>query len=345
VIVIFLLFLAFQLIGEGSINIPGFNSNGQGAEEEPAALNVQIGESRWFSAPAMPRPASNMALVAIGLNLYQIGGEVEAGVVNLVNIYETDSGEWRSGAAKPTAVADVTAAVLFGEIFVPGGRLADERPTSVVEAYSPANNAWRQVAPLPVPISGGLTLSDGRLLYIFGGWDGAGYLAEGFVYDPSTDAWQSLPSMPTGRAFAAGGFLLGNLYVVGGQNEQGELAVCENFDPIAQSWQECPALTQPRAGAGAAVLVAAENNSLYIIGGGVEEQTLDSEFFSDETGGWQPVEMPMLKDDSWHHLAVTNVETRIYALGGRQGGAILETVYVYSPLINRIYFPSVAVDR
>jgi DNA-binding CsgD family transcriptional regulator len=114
-------------------------------------IEEQIGDTRWYKSANLPRPTTNMALATVGLNLYQIGGEVSAGVVNLVNIYETDSGQWRSGATKPTAVADASAAVLFGEIFVIGGRLADGQPTAIVEAYSPTNNAWRQVPPWPKP--------------------------------------------------------------------------------------------------------------------------------------------------------------------------------------------------
>ncbi|MFZ0545347.1 MAG: kelch repeat-containing protein, partial [Candidatus Promineifilaceae bacterium] len=277
-----------------------------------------------------------------GLNLYQIGGEIPAGVVNLVNIYETDTGRWMSGTSKPTAVADATAAVLFGEIFVPGGRLADGQPTAVVEAYSPANNAWRPVAPLPTAVAGALTLSNGSLLYVFGGWDGENYLADAYVYNPGTDVWESLPPMPEGRAFTTGGLLSGKLYVVGGKNEAGELAVCSYFDPETAIWSTCPEMNQPRAGAGAAVLV---NNLLYVIGGGTGSQTLDSEFYNTELATWQPVSMPMLADDSWYYLAVANIETRIFVFGGKQGESIIDNGYVFSPFVHQTFLPAVGADR
>lgn len=311
------------------------------AEQRP--VEEQIGDTRWFVSPPLPQPISNMALAAVGLNLYQIGGEVEAGAVNLVNIYETDTGQWMTGAAKPTAVSDATAAVLFGEIFVVGGRLADGRPTSVVEAYSPANNAWRPITPLPTPVSGGLALSDGSSLYFFGGWDGNAYLADGYVYDLNTEVWESLPPMTTGRAFAAGGLLSGKLYVAGGQNGQGELAVCEFFDPETAVWATCPEMNQPRAGAGAAVLA---NSLLYVIGGGIETETLNSEVYdSDEMGSWQTVEMPMLGDQSWIHMAVANIETRIFVFGGRQGETILDQGYVFSPFVYETFLPAVGADE
>jgi hypothetical protein len=334
-ILLLLTLVAFQFFGGG-------RSGADGEESTQTPLEMPIGDTRWFITPNLPRPTSNMALATVGLNLYQIGGEVAAGVVNLVNIYETNSGRWVSGSPKPTAVADATAAVLFGEIYVPGGRLTDGQSTSVVEAYSPANNAWRPVASLPKPISGGLALSDGRLLYLFGGWDGENFLSDAYVYNPGTDSWESLPPMSTTRAFAAGGLLTGAFYIVGGRNEQGELAVCEFFDPGAALWAECPEMRQPRAGAGAAVL---SNNLLYVIGGGVDAKTLDSEFYNNELNAWQPVPMPMLAENSWHHLAVTNIETRIFVVGGRQGDEILDESYVFSPFVHQTFLPAVGAEE
>ncbi len=335
-VIVLLGLIAFQLLGNDLF--------GSG-DENLTTVEEQIGDTRWFTLPALPRPTSNMALASIGLNLYQIGGEVPAGVVNLVNIYESDSGRWTSGAAKPTAVADTTAAVLFGEIFVMGGRLADGQPTAVVEAYSPTNNAWRPITPLPTPIFGGLALSSGSTIYLFGGWDGTSYLADSYVYNLNTETWASLPPMPTGRAFAAGGLLGGAFYVVGGQNETGELAVCEYYDPELASWSDCPAMSEPRAGAGAAVLVAEGNNLLYIIGGRTESEALASEVYDLTMETWRPVEMPMLDDQSWHNLAVANIETRIFAFGGRQGGQILDNGYVFSPFIHQTFLPAVGADE
>ena len=319
--------VGLQILGE-----PGSEAtNGETLFETP------IGDTRWFNSPALPQPISNMAQATVGLNLYQIGGEVEAGVVNLVNIYETDSGQWMPGASKTTAVADATAAVLFGEIYVPGGRLADGQPTSVVEAYSPANNAWRPITPLPKPISGALTLSDGNFLYLFGGWDGENYLADVYVFDATGEIWESLPPMSVERTFAMGGILAGKFFIVGGQNEQGDLAACEFFDPGEGSWERCPDMSRPRSGAGAAVLV---NKWLYIIGGG-----LDSEVYNIDFNSWQSVEMPMLEEDAWVNLAVANIESRIFVFGGRQGEAISNESYVFSPFVHQTFLPAVGADE
>lgn len=313
---------------------------------EPSTSTVEpfteepIADSNWVIGRPMPRERANMALAAVGLNLYQIGGEVEVGVVNLVEVFETDSHTWRSAAPKPTAVADATAAVLFGEIYVAGGRLADGRPTSVVEAYSPANNAWRPVEPLPQPISDGLAMSDGSRLYLFGGWDGESYVADAYVYNPGIGIWEALSPMSTGRARATGGLVNGNLFVVGGFDGQQELNSCERFDPIEGEWHICPDTLLPRSGAGAAVL---GNNLLYLIGGDNGQDVPFGEVYDDNAATWKQVEMPMLEGQPpWRDLGVTSVETRIYAVGGRQGDTILSVNYRYSPIIQRTFLPAVS---
>ncbi len=315
----------------------------EAAESSTVSAIVQpIQDSDWLIAQPLPRERTNMALAAVGLELFQIGGEVGVGVVNLVDIYETGTGLWRSGVAKPTAVSDADAAVLFGEIYVPGGRLADGQPTSVVEAYSPANNAWRPVSPLPIPIAGALTLVDDGLLYVIGGWDGEEYLAGGFVFDPGSDIWEPLAPMGTARANASGGVLSDRLYVVGGNDDKEELDSCEYYQPAQGIWMDCPAMTMARSSAGAAVL---GNDRLFVFGGGTESDVLFGEVFDVDRSSWDEFEMPMLEDAaSWQGLGVTNVETRIYVVGGQQGGEILKANYVYAPFIHQTFLPAVGTD-
>jgi len=305
---------------------------------EPFEVEI-LGDSLWRTGRPLPTERADMAVASIGLDLYVIGGLVDAGVVNLVDVYETDSFQWTSAATKPTAVSGASAAVLFGEIFVPGGRLADDRPTAVVEAYSPSNDAWRPVAALPVPIAGGLALSDGSNLYLLGGWDGEKYLDSAYVYDQAADAWQALPPMAHARADTAGDVIGDRLYVVGGFDGTRELADCEYFDVAENRWENCASMISPRAGAGAS---AQGNNLLYVIGGGKEGLVTGGEMYNPEKDSWSALEMPMIGNNvSWYDLGVVAVETHIYTLGGRQGQSILTNNYTFVPFLNRTYLPSV----
>jgi DNA-binding CsgD family transcriptional regulator/N-acetylneuraminic acid mutarotase len=305
----------------------------------------------WLQSRSLPVGRANMALVSSGLNLYLIGGQTAVAVTNTVSIFHTADKEWREGAAKPTAVTDITGAELFGEIYIPGGKLTNGQPTNVVEVYSPANDSWRVATPLPTAVSGGLALSDGSFLYLFGGWNGQTYLANAYRFDPAANSWQILPSLTTARAFATGGVVKGKLYVVGGFDGERPLSECAYYDPatpggsaeIQGSWHNCAPTLLPRAGAGAAGLL----NKLYIFGGGAFSETpiTYSESYNPDANQWSVVNTPALGDrPNWPHLGVTNVEIKIYALGGLRGEEVADSMFIYQPLTYQTYIPIAPVD-
>ena len=298
----------------------------------------ELGESRWLSSRPLPEARAGRAATALGLEVYVIGGETAAGVTGDVRVFNTLERTWRRAAAKPTPVTAATAADLFGEIYVPGGFLADGRPTAVVEAYSPSQNAWRRAAPLPQPVAGALTVADGGFLYVFGGRDESGLLDTAFVYDPAADSWRPIAPLPEPRADAAGGALIGRIYVAGGADGSGVTDACAAYDPAADAWDECPPMLQARAGAGATVLL----NKLYVIGGAAASGSAAPDYgevFDPNSRTWTVLNMPPGVVE-WADPGVTHVETRIYALGGRMGDTFSDGTLVYSPLVFQTFIPA-----
>lgn len=301
----------------------------------------------WLESRPLPAPRANMVLVGNGFHLYLIGGEDAAGVTNTVSIYDTSTLIWREGTAKPTAVTQATGAELFGEIYIAGGTLANGQPTNVVEVYSPASDSWRNATPLPTAVSGGLVLSDGSFLYLFGGWDGQSYLANAYRFDPAGGSWQILPTMPTARAFMAGGVVKGKLYLVGGYDGERPLSQCAVFDPtvnvdndaeIEGSWLPCADTLLPRAGAGGTGLF----NKLYIFGGGAfaNEAIPYSEVYNPDADQWSIVNTPQLSQrPNWENLGITTIETKIYAVGGLRDAELTSETFVYKPLVYQTFIP------
>lgn len=325
-----------QLLGEDVAEGTPPTVTASTESEEEIFVETEVGNN-WLAARPLPAPRAHMAAVTVGLEVYGIGGETAGAVDNTVAVYDTQERQWSQRAPKITAVADATAAVLSGEIYVVGGRLEDGRATTIVEAYSPLNDGWRPVTPLPRPITGGLALSSGGKLYLFGGRDGDEVLNEAYVYDPAADRWETLPAMQQARVFATGGTLGSNLYVVGGSDGRRALATCESFDPVDAAWSSCPDMLAPRAGAAGAVVL----NRLYVIGGGLHGDVSFSELYSAENEEWTEITTPMLAEAStWPHLGVTNVETRIYALGGLRNGSPSGDVFIYAPLVYQFFIPA-----
>ncbi len=333
-----LLLLLISVIAIAILGLQVWNQNQTQAALEPFS-ETQIGDTRWLVSKPMPEGRANMAVATVGLDIYQIGGETAAGIDGKVYVFDSLNRSWRSAAEKPTAVTDSSAVQLYGEIYVPGGLSANGQPTDVVEAYSPSQDAWRPIAALPQPVSGGLAITDGAFLYLFGGWNGDQYLDTAFVYDPSADSWRPLPSMPAPLGQAAGGALAGQLIVAGGEDGRSELSSCYTFEPAGETWSSCPDMLLPRAAAGSAVIL----NKLYIIGGGLNDDSeiTFSEVYDPATETWQVVNTPPLKENPrWPGAGVGQIETRIYALGGLIGDNYRDETLVYAPLVYQTFIPA-----
>jgi len=334
--------LALLLLTAGAFAFVQWQGGGllpAGATATPF-VEQPLGESRWLSSRPLPAARAGRAVVALGLDVYAIGGETEDGVSDRVDVYDTRALVWRRAASKPTAVAAATAAELFGEIYVPGGRLASGQPTTVVEVYSPSQDAWRRAAPLPQPIAGGLTLADGGFLYLIGGQSTAGVLASVYLYDPAADSWRPVAELPGSRSEAAGGALTGQLYVVGGSDGAAGQPSCFSYDPPRDTWSDCPDMLLPRVDAGATVLL----NKLYVIGGTAADEATYGEVYDPNTRTWTVLNAPP-DTFNWRAPGVTHVETRIYAVGGRRGELLSDATLVYSPLTYQTYIPAAPSDR
>lgn len=304
-------------------------------EEQP------IGDTRWLTSRPLPSARTQPAAAAVGLDIYVIGGLGEEGVLDTVSVFNSRERVWRAAAGKPTAVSATMGDELFGEIYVPGGLVAGEQPTDIVEAYSPTQNAWRRVAPLPQPVAGGVAVAEGGFLYVLGGWNGQQVLDTAYVYDPAGDTWRPLAPLPAPRMNASGDSLTGQIYLVGGSDGLADQSTCFIYSPPDDIWDECPEMLQPRAGAGATVLL----NKLYLIGGTSDSATgiAQGELFDPNTNTWTVLNMPP-GQTPWLEPGVVHVENRVYVMGGRQGDAFSDANLVYAPFVYQTFIPAASSD-
>ncbi|HSH01102.1 MAG TPA: kelch repeat-containing protein [Anaerolineae bacterium] len=295
---------------------------------------TQIDDSRWFLSQPPPQTIQRMAVATIGVNVYQIGGQLEQAVTNNVFAFSSLTGEWRPAADKLTAVADTTAAVLSGEIYVPGGRQQNGNATSSVEVYSPVNDAWRPITNLPQPRAAGLAITDSSFLYYVGGQNQNEYHNSIYQFDPSQQQWRTLPPMPTSRAFATGGIVAGNLFIVGGQNESGPLTTCEKFDIATQEWSTCPQSPQPLPAGGTAILL----NKLYFFSSNLTNNW--GWLYTPNTMTWEPIPAPPLTDtDLSPYPVLTTIENRVHLFGGRNDTGQTNH-FVYAPFVYQFFIPA-----
>jgi non-specific serine/threonine protein kinase len=234
---------------------------------------------------------------------------------------------WVGGAPIPEPRTEVAAGVVRGEIVVVGGLTADGAPSARVDAYSPAGDRWRRLPDLPVAVHHPLAASDGRRLYVVGGYGnpigGGGPTRGAFVFDGG--AWRTLPRLPEPRAAGGAAVLRGRLYVVGGRAANGLARRAFALDLGTRRWQLIPAPT-PREHL--AVTTAA--GKIYAVGGrkaGYDTNLTTFEAWSPGAARWTRLApLPSPRGGTGAAAAAGS----IVSVGGEAPSGTIRSVYAYS---------------
>ncbi len=280
---------------------------------------------RWQKHAALPDELTAGAGAVYDNSLYWIGGQTDNRASDAVLHYLPDADRWERCAAKPTAVYRVQAALLGEKIYVPGGRLADGRPTGRLEIYDPRQNRWTQGAQLPMPLSDyALAAFEGRL-YLFGGWDGAHVRAGVWQYDPAADRWQALGDIPAARSLVGAAALQGKIFLVGGWDGQQALSDVLAYLPARDRpgespWEAHPPLPQRRAAPGVAALA----DALYVMGGENSEPLAPLQY-NPAQRRWLSLSPP--SGPSNGPLVLLPLATRLHLLGPQQQHQSYQALY------------------
>jgi N-acetylneuraminic acid mutarotase len=239
---------------------PGFSINGEGDSNDLYVLDPGAGAWKQLASATDAREAPGHGF--IGDKLYIAGGwgGPEETPDPKLEVYDTVTGTWSTGAPDPRPHAGSGSAVLDGKLYLVGG-CDVSCGVSDVNVYDPATDAWSQATDYPEPVSWvSCAPVDGRL-YCGGGATNAGNIPHTYVYDPASRAWTRLVDMPVplwGSAYAAAN---GLLVVAGGVN--GDVLSNQSFafDPREGTWSALPnAATATYRGGGAL--------GFYKVGGG-----------------------------------------------------------------------------
>jgi N-acetylneuraminic acid mutarotase len=128
----------------------------------------------WSTARSnLPAPRARAAVVALGTDIYVIGGIEDGKPTARDDIFDTARDTWRAGPSLPIAREGHAAALLDGRIHVLGGESLSP-PKTYGDHFVLANGAWSRAAPLPTPRHGAVAGVAGGKLFVVGGSPGAG---------------------------------------------------------------------------------------------------------------------------------------------------------------------------
>jgi DNA-binding CsgD family transcriptional regulator/N-acetylneuraminic acid mutarotase len=288
-------------------------ANGQAADPIRGVFpTVSSGSSalRWRTRAQMPTPRTGLAAVAVNDQIYAIAGVSNDGATGKVEVYDPQADAWSAGSSKPTPVGFVSAAVVEGKIYVPGGVDELGEPTAIMEVYDPVQDTWQSRTPMPEALEAYALAVLNDQIYLFGGRNEQGYVASVYRYDPATDQWQTLKPMSQPRGFLSAAALHDRIYVIGGYDGVTEFKSCDAYDPAADTWTPRAPMTLRRGG----LAVVAVREQLYVIGGGMDSYLAFNERYDPRTDTWSRIESPVL--EQWRGLGAAFVTPYVYTIGG-----------------------------
>lgn len=287
----------------------------------PPALPIDASSPRWQTKASLPTARSGLALASYENAIYAIAGRSEQGVTGVVERYDPEADTWTTLTPKPTPVDEVSAGLIGGKVYIPGGILASGEATNILEYYDLREDSWGHGASMPQALSGYALVAYEGKLYLFGGWDGRRVLDTVYEYDPTQDSWAVRSPMPEPKAYAGAVVASGRIFLLGGYN--GSRALRTNYlyspeeeVPGGKPWQRLLDLPQGRYAMG----IASVADIIYIAGGESEAKTLPYLEYIIPTNDWATFEP--LDEQAWAHGGLALLGTNLHMIGGMQNQAL-----------------------
>ncbi|MGZ5400395.1 MAG: Kelch repeat-containing protein [Nocardioides sp.] len=210
----------------------------------------------WSAIDGLEIPRDDFGTAVIGSDIWVLGGMTgERGNRLLsIEILDTATSTWTtSDLEMPVGVASFEVVTDGPLIYAFGGFDAESQATDFSAVLDTRIGTWRELPPLPHPRYAHTVTSFDGLVYVIGGRDLDGEVAEVDVFDPETERWSTL-DRPMSRARDSHKTVAtpDGLYVAGGQKDFVDSSLVDFFDPRTGRWTKLPDLPEPMSRAGLA---------------------------------------------------------------------------------------------
>ena len=228
------------------------------------------------------------------------------------------------------------ATVILTSVLV-GASLPATAQTDSVGRQAPAvtHNTWTSGAPMPTPLAFSTAAVLKNQIYVVGGSDSTGQVADVQIYNPVTNAWSAGVPYPTGIGAASSAVAKNILYVFGGSIDGvNPTNAVWAYNPKTKAWTGAAAM--PTARWASVAVVEKKTNIIYVIGGDINASgngniaTVES--YNPATNTWTE-EAPMLvaRGQSAAGLIGTTI---VVADGATNGQGTTGDTEAYDPATN-----------
>jgi non-specific serine/threonine protein kinase len=250
-----------------------------------------------------------------------------------------------------TAVQQVSAAVLTGEIWVAGGLTTSTTSTAATAAtqiYDPRKDAWRAGVSLPEAVDHAMLVTYQKRVMLIGGFRSRGGESvasdQVLIFDDSIGHWREGPPLHHPRAAAAAAVVGDKIVVVGGRTGAEQLvSQTEVFD--GKAWQAGADIPVP----GDHLAAASDGSYLYAVGGRKFKSSNNTnavQRYDPATNQWTTL-APLPKPLSGAGAAIINGQLLV-AGGENTTPNVVSTVQAYdltAPTATWITLPSLTPAR
>ena len=227
-----------------------------------------------------PLDYQNYGMIAHNSQLVVVGGTHHSTLkdTNKLSVWDTERSVWTHPYPPMTIPSTQSSVISYDRfIIVVGGRGEDGEYLARVQVLDTTNRQWYQTTPLPEPCSDLTSCVIANMVYLLGGWIGAGINKQVFsvsldklisnALSSSTGAtpspWSTLENLPVTLSTALA--LQGSLLAVGGW----ESSAIHAYQPSSKSWVKVGDLPREQCKCGCAIL---PNGELLVAGGRYKEK-------------------------------------------------------------------------
>ncbi|XP_046842308.1 influenza virus NS1A-binding protein-like [Xenia sp. Carnegie-2017] len=223
-------------------------------------LNFSQSTLTWKKFPGeLPYECCGHKTVVCKQQILLIGGvhnKTRSDIISELKITGTTSHVLKELCHMPEARSNHAAEVIDDKVVIFGGREKDNKALSRVLEFDPATRTFKEMPPLPHPLTEMATVRWRDQVVLLGGYDGKEILNSVIMYDRKTGNITVLPSMLERRSSCCAVITGDTIVVIGGQNDKDtHLNSVECFKMgRSSSWTYLPPLNEPRYAAIAEVL-------------------------------------------------------------------------------------------
>lgn len=206
-----------------------------------SALWPAQGRAAWIEESVVSAQRTEFASSSLVDGGVLVSGGRDAQGVVVGTAIRYSNGTWvGAGNLSVARRGHVSIRLTDGRVMVMGGRLSDGQPTSSVEIYDPAANAWQNG---PSLLTGrrdhaAAVLSDGRVLVVGGFGPVIQTLPPSEIYDPTSNIWLPTAGQLAGRRQRSilVGLPGGDALILGGNNGSAEIGTVDRFLAATGQW-------------------------------------------------------------------------------------------------------------